>query len=1446
MRLSRLKSPRFYLPTALVLLLGLVSAVVFHPAFQKKMLQDHVGPLVDSLDIGYVHLTPWSLEMRDVSVGYRGGHFSIGHGTLRYGLFALLLLDVNVKALALKDLSVDLEKFTPPEAPASKAAGPFPGVLASLQHGLGYRLGEVAVAAVVRLPGQRSVTAHVTGGGIKPKSKGEISFDLCFDSGHQDDHIEVDGTLALDQLTRGRFAAVKTALATQITLAALPQTEHANLELVITPAAPAISSAQVSPPAADDEGPRYAPEALRLSLRLPDAEGNERSALNLVGTYDGNTGRINGSYRATANERLLGPYLKKATMPPARDVLTGQFAFDSASLTGNMTVTSDLAVKDIRELHPHEGLPEGLQLKNNFRLSLLPGKKLRVETLDSELFDTADQKRLESSLAGDLHIALDDPAAFLHQKNTLLDFTLPGVPLAWFNVLMPGYNITDGTLTGAFEVSTDTNAAIHLKPLKPLQIKGLTVIQQDKALVEGLNLSVLPGMVYGGDALAVSMKELAVDAGQGTLATADLAIDIGLALPGQTGIATQATAKVDLHRLLDMLAIKPTGVAPLPLQLGLAYQAKLHQRPGLLRANQFDATVSLNKTTELLQLHLLQPLVVETAPAFRIRGDTTGELAALKFSDIDLNWFSAFVTKVKLKGVLSRAELTVAADDNGVAALTSSRPVDIRHVTLSTSQGALLGDLGIRMMPNVRFDPEGTRVDYRDLEVTSHQAKLVWGAGQITLPGAPDRPLLTDGHLDADLQVLSKQPFIVRALQASVDAPVRLKADYRLAQGDGAVDIDRLSAKLFYDDPEPRLSLHADSNLRIRTQLGGRQSELERTTGKVTVALTKLTPEPFANILKARGLAFTQAEGKAELVSDGRTLTVNTVAPFVISGITVRSGDAAVLNSFTLTSKGGAAMEGNTLQAAIHECSIAFAGERGTHALDAHGTFTLKGVGSVVTLDTLKAELSASLPPLLDQPAALPGHGLKKGTLTASLQKDADGKLNASARIVDLKAEKPLALRTLSLDVNGYLAPDGGFNLSVPLNEQGKSGTSDIQVEARFTPDSGSAKTMDIDIGSSVFFLNDILNAVQAIDGKKPPPLIAQTGKLDKEKPSGAEPDRVAPDLKPDERAFWNTDYEARLRFKLDRLFYTDYLEFRDIQGHVALLTDRLELGDFSAHFHDSPITLDGRMTFNPGQTPYDLKLQAGVEQFDLAKFFRELVPGSTPRAEGFFDISLDAFGASPNLAQYRNNLYFDMRLLSQEGVFRPFDPDSSLLASTSGIAGLFGEGVSNLPTGLFGLGAVSRLVNYMKEIDYDRMEIHLGRDQSRDVQIKEYVVQSPGILMTATGGITYQEGVDIVDSPVSVEARLDMRERGAAILYSLGLLKSEKDTYGYWKGPTVKVWGNIAQTKSNLDEIISTAGRSAVLGGVTRPVSGLWGNLKFWWFGGGKEPTEYEKNPGE
>jgi len=94
------------------------------------------------------------------------------------------------------------------------------------------------------------------------------------------------------------------------------------------------------------------------------------------------------------------------------------------------------------------------------------------------------------------------------------------------------------------------------------------------------------------------------------------------------------------------------------------------------------------------------------------------------------------------------------------------------------------------------------------------------------------------------------------------------------------------------------------------------------------------------------------------------------------------------------------------------------------------------------------------------------------------------------------------------------------------------------------------------------------------------------------------------------------------------------------------------------------------------------------------------------------------------------------------------------------------------------------------------------------------------------------------------MEAQLNLRERGAAIFYDLDLLQKEQDAYGYWKGPEIKFWGTPGLLESNLGEIIETAGQGAVLGGLTRPISGLIGNVRHLWMDEEGEPIEYTDAP--
>ena len=135
-------------------------------------------------------------------------------------------------------------------------------------------------------------------------------------------------------------------------------------------------------------------------------------------------------------------------------------------------------------------------------------------------------------------------------------------------------------------------------------------------------------------------------------------------------------------------------------------------------------------------------------------------------------------------------------------------------------------------------------------------------------------------------------------------------------------------------------------------------------------------------------------------------------------------------------------------------------------------------------------------------------------------------------------------------------------------------------------------------------------------------------------------------------------------------------------------------------------------------------------------------------------------------------------------------------------------------------------------------------RDESGNVEIRKYVVQSPEMLMTARGGISYTDRFAVLPSPPQMDSQLDLRGRGAAIFYDLDLLQDERDAYGYWTGPAIKFWGTVAQSESNLSEIIETAGKGAVLGGLTRPISGLIGTVRHLWMDEEGEPIEVTDEP--
>ncbi len=1432
MLLPHLKKPRVYIPLVVIVVLAVLSAIVFHPAFQKKMLLDQVAPLVDSLAIERVHLTPWSLQVQGLAVRYSGGSFELREGYLGFCLSSLVQKTVSVPRVSVSGLRIDLKEFRPP-GPDEPDSGPFEGLLALLDFGFGLRLDEVAIDAEVLLEGDRSVVARITGGGVRTEASGVLGIDLRLVPGPGDDHVDVRGDLTVQQLTGGKYQALAADLGLRAALKALPEPERVEIKARLSPAPP--DTSRESPSPSDPAGKLpLAREALDLAIDLKDERGRDRATLGLTGIYDGSSGAFAGEYRLTANEHSVQPFMKDRKLPPAEQRLSGELALDTEKLTGEMTVKSDMKLSDLRKAHANDKLPAGLSIRNDLRFSLLPGNELRVETLDSGVFDDAERRALATRLPSEVPIRLDDKKHFLPRDRTLLELDLPEIPLAWFDVLFPDLDIMGGTLQAAFEIKTDASTAIRIVPTRPFRISGLAIRQGPESLVEGFDLSALPALTYTGKTLRLSLKDMKLAVRDRTLASASLDAVLSLSARKKSWLTAKAGADLYLDPLLHFDAEDRRG---LPKDLSIAFEGALSRERDAIKVQALKASVSQGTQARVLQLELQKPLKLHLAGGGPILRDAAGELAAITLGRLDLGWLSAFLPDGRIAGDLVSGRLSVTGMAGGRVRVTTESPIRIGGLSLHGKDGPLIRNLDISLKPEIAYSPDSLKISYSDLSVKRGAAELVAAQGTVTLPIATGKRSAADGRFAVDLRALAGQPGIARILGGEIDSPLRLEADYGLARSEEGVDIQRLAANLLYADGKPRIALQSIGGLRVRTGPGTEAAPLVRATGRVILEIRDLSPEPFAKVLEARGLWFDGASGKAILQSDGTMLSLTAVEPFVLENVAVKEDGKDVLRPFSVELVSGATLRGDTLRARIDALGIAFAGKDEQPAVKAKADLSLR-IEPGARLESLSMDLVASLPEILEQPALLPGHTLTAGEVRSQLRWYPSGRVQASTKIQGLAGKKDLALRGVDIPVDGQIRPDGTFSFSIPIHAEGKSGTTGIDV--KLAHDQGTAEgTQRLEVDSGAVYLNDALATLRAIRGERGDEDGPRAGPT----PEGANDAKPARSREPDPEAVWDfLPYTTHVDLDVDRLFYTDYLEIRDIKGTLELGPEVLALREWSAYFHDSPITVNGALRYAAGQaSPYDLRVQAGIERLNLARFLRELVPGTTPRAEGLFDVKFDGFGSAPNLPQYRNDLFFDMRLQSRDGVFRPLEPDSVLIAGSSNFAGAFGEGVSYVPTGLFGLGAVSRLVNYIREIPYDRIDIQVVRDASRDLQIRRYLVQSPSILMTAKGGIDYRAGRDIIESPMSLTVQLDMRNKGAAILYSLDLLKPEKDRYGYWVGPEIKVGGTWFEPQSNLEEIISRAGRGALMGGVTRPVAGLWGNIKYDWMDK-EEALEYKE----
>ncbi len=1418
---------RWLFRLALLFLSLLVGAVMytFRPSVQRAFVLRNIAPMVDSLAVDYLRLTPWSLVARGLDVGFKGGRYHIGEFAVGFNPLALFVDTVAIRYLIVQHTELDLRGLA--ESPA--ATVPFPGLFPTLNHGYAVALAGVDAELDLRLKGDQKVMVHLSGGNLRPHLTGELGIALRVAAGKAID-VEAKGILKLSQLSQGRIRFLKAKLLSDFIPPGFTNAEHVELRLKVSPPPGLEGDAYRKRFRKLDDGSEVLlpnPESVSLDVRVGEKK-LRRGRFTLNGFYRGEDGVLSAGYRLVGNEGLIAPYVASKTLPTLESEARGAVQIDTLRAAGLVSLESTLALGALdRVVGSGDGLPARLVLQARTSITFDP-QHLNLGQFKLSLADAPVTPRFSMQLVAPVEVNLSSPLSILATPRPLANITVGPLPLTWLNGVVAGAQF-GGELAGQYELRVDEHARFSLAGAGLTRLTGLRVVQQGQILAEQVDFSVQPSASWSTDYIRAGLRDFEIRTGAQLLTNITVKVARRLRKEGQGVWRYRAKGKIEidpiskLPRIATLLANRA-----LPNFMTLRFNSRIAQRTGEWDVEAFGLRVGVPSQAELLTLTGLRTLHLSDGPDGIRLQRSRGDLLELSSKGVELSWFNPFLSGINFRGKLASAVLTLSAPTEKILALNSGSSVKLTGISMLAQGKPQLRNLDVEAVPSVRYDGAKLELSLMNTKLRSGRRVLLRGDNDLTLnttvSASPEFAL--SGGLTVDVNAVVAQPVIAAALSKDFsDLPVVADVVYGVKREGDIFSFTRADATLKVG-PRATIQLRAAPGLTLRAQISPGENWAQHVVGAVALNIANLSSDVIGRFAPMENIHFAEINASLQLNSDGDVLVAESVSPLGVEDVRIDDGKRALLNPFTVRAFAKLRVEKQRILADLTKIGLLFSGQ-GDHAAVSGDVNVQIEPGKTVPLTSLDMSLHADLPQLLSQPAVMPGHKLTQGGLSLKVKIDAARHLAGVASLDRLAARVPLAIDNFELPLTGEMNADGhGFQFTAPLSGQGKSGLTNATLVGHYAPRPGQPDIMRLDIASAVFYLNDILASAKAIspDEARASPVAAGT--------SSSPKTNARLDEAPDSVAAWNVlPYGFEVALKIDKLFYSDYLLFTKLEGALEVGANKFALSGLKAHFHDSAFVFEGVTRFNGGvPEPYNLALAGKVTDFDLNEFCKALAPDKKARIEGLFGVNFTSTGKFPNFSQLRNRALFDLRMNSRRGLFRPLPPDSRLLIGASDVLGFLGEGLSYVPTGGFGAGAVARLVNYIERIDYDSIDIHLRRDESRDVKVEQFRMLSPTVALTMAGGIKYQPGRDLLDAPLELGGSLDMLGRGAAILYSMDLMGDLRNEQGYWRGPEFRIWGSVDAPQSNFEDIIARAGHGTLRGGITRPISGLIGNVKYRW----------------
>ncbi len=870
------------------------------------------------------------------------------------------------------------------------------------------------------------------------------------------------------------------------------------------------------------------------------------------------------------------------------------------------------------------------------------------------------------------------------------------------------------------------------------------------------------------------------------------------------------------------------------------------------------------------------------------------------FTGMPVSVPAIFVDDLDLSGGDIKGAFVLGANETpGGFQLEFTEPLNITALSVAREEQTLLSEADVHLTAKMDYQPGRLQVHLADFVASSNQQLLLSGGldSDIALKQFQPQRVTFRGTGRAGLNGLLAQPllkpYLVKPLSQPIVATMAVDGESDLK----SLKLSRLEGAVVVQDGAELANFKAVDDF-VVTQLAmdGLPAALESVQGSGTLMsrgfplwlpLSFVQADPWLVTSGTVDSAFNWQVGQGKA-------TLTPTEDLKVNALGVSKAAKPFLEKVSVETRPSIALTGQDAKVTVDAIRLSAAGAEPLTG----DLATTVAFEKDFPVQSLAAHMSGPVAPWFRQPL-MPKNALSGGALNASAKVAGDGKASFDASLdnVAFGGKTPYiksAYAEGSVQIN-----TGGLKITgtVPATLETVDGTTDAKTEFTYIVENGEPSSTLV-VNGKLLRLADFQHiarafvpVVQVKAGKHKktelPGGLSEAGTREKLPPyeqeaaeHGAHPqksvaaaenksreeateeaeDEPAPEeidfaklseeaakpkaTDPDKEPFWKDLPHTAVGFRFEEVLYRGYVRFSEVAGEATAHREYLSLDAFSARFHEASIEAKSRLDWNEDAMPkpYALQSNAQVKDFDLSAFFGELVPGEKPRVEGLFRMSADAGGSFPSVPQARNFVTFALDLESRSGLFRAIPPNSGLAQTTSGTAAFFGEVFSYVPTSVLGMGTLSRLVSYMREVPYKLVSLNIVRETDLNIRIERMEVRSDQMLILGRGGILYEEDVDLLDQRFDLTAAMDARGEFAAILSGLGLLTDKPAGNNFWRGFDFRIWGSLAKPKTNFDNIVTQASSGTLTRNVTNPFHGIWSNIKYG--GEGPEPEDESGPP--